>query len=86
MFQFVPEKQKEIAFLETSIRVARLKLERFEKEYEAYFQAQSGQRRRLYADVVYPGTEVRMDDFVERILYLERGCRIAWINGRMRRI
>ena len=86
LWAHVPEKQKEIAFLETSIRVARLKLERFEKEYEAYFQAQSGKRRRLYADVVYPGTEVRMDDFVERILYLERGCRIAWINGRMRRI
>lgn len=81
-----PETKKEIAALETSVRVARLKLERFDKEYEAYFQAQSEERRRLYADVVYPQTEVRIDDAIEKITYLEHGCKIGWINGRMRRL
>lgn len=81
-----PEKKKEIASLETSVRVAQLKLDRFDKEYETYFLAQSEERRRLYADVVYPELEIQMDDFTERITQMEYGCKIGWVNGRMRRL
>lgn len=81
-----PEKKKEIAALETAVRVAQLKLDRFDKEYEAYFQSQSEERRRLYAGVVYPDMEIQIDEFTERITKLEYGCKIGWVNGRMRRL
>ena len=58
--------------------VAKMKLERFQKELEAYNQSIHGNDpRKLICNEIYPGTEVTIQDKVFTVQYLQAKCTIG---------
>lgn len=81
-----PENEKELSSLRLNLRIAQMKLERFDKEYQTQFSKQRIENCCVSADVIYPVLSVTLDHETIEIDREQSHCRIAWNNGHLRQM
>ncbi|MDR3765723.1 MAG: FapA family protein [Butyricicoccus sp.] len=73
--------------LRLNVCVAKMKLDKFDKEFAAQVEEQSGEdKRRMICDAAYPGTVVTIGHEGFRIDKVEHDCIIGLVNGSTNRI
>ena len=83
-----PEREKSLSTLRLNLCVAKLKLDKFNKECQAQVLSSqaSNDSRRLLCDMVYAGTEISIGDRSIRLSRTAEHCMFRLINDRIRQM
>ena len=80
------ERENTLAKLNSNLRIAKIKLERFDKESQAEAAKQRLENCSLSVDTVYPQLSVTIEHQSVQIGHIQNNYRIGWYNGRLQQI